>query len=77
MPAVRQIREESGLARGTIAKAFDRLRDEGLIIMIPGRGAFVSRRVMPGRPGTGTVGGPAPKEDPRAGSGAGAGISCR
>ena len=45
MPSVRQIREESGLARGTIAKAFDRLRDEGLIIMIPGRGAFVSRRL--------------------------------
>ncbi len=42
MPSVRQIREESGLARGTIAKAFDRLRDEGLIVQIPGRGAFVA-----------------------------------
>ena len=42
MPSVRQIREESGLARGTIAKAFDRLRDEGLIVQIPGRGPFVA-----------------------------------
>lgn len=44
MPSVRQIREESGLARGTIAKAFDRLRDEGLILQIPGRGPFVAPR---------------------------------
>jgi len=42
MPTVRQIREESGLARGTIAKAFDRLRDEGLIVIVSGRGPFVA-----------------------------------
>ena len=47
MPTVRQIHEESGLARGTIAKAFDRLRDEGLIIQIPGRGPFVAPRSEP------------------------------
>lgn len=42
MPSVRQIHEESGLARATIAKAFDRLRVEGLVVMIPGRGPFVA-----------------------------------
>lgn len=42
MPSVRQIREESGLARGTIAKAFDKLRADGLIMMVPGRGPFVA-----------------------------------
>ena len=44
LPSTRQIQEESGLARATIAKAFDRLRDEGLIRMVPGRGPFVSRQ---------------------------------
>lgn len=42
MPTARQIREESGLARATIAKAYDRLQEDGLIVMIPGRGAFVA-----------------------------------
>ncbi len=44
LPSTRQIQEESGLARATIAKAFDRLRDEGLVRMVPGRGPFVSRQ---------------------------------
>ncbi len=44
MPSVRQIREESGLARATIAKAFNRLQREGLIVMVPGRGPFVAPR---------------------------------
>jgi GntR family transcriptional regulator len=44
LPSTRQIQQESGLARATIAKAFDRLRDEGLARMVPGRGPFVSRQ---------------------------------
>ena len=44
LPSTRQIQQESGLARATIAKAFDRLRDEGLVRMVPGRGPFVSRQ---------------------------------
>ena len=44
LPTARQIREESGLARATIAKAFDRLRDEGLIRIVPGRGPFAAPR---------------------------------
>jgi GntR family transcriptional regulator len=44
LPSARQIQQESGLARATIAKAFDRLRDEGLIRIVPGRGPFVAPR---------------------------------
>lgn len=53
LPSTRQIQQESGLARATIAKAFDRLRDEGLVRMVPGRGPFVSRQqsVPPAREG--------------------------
>ena len=44
LPTARQIQQESGLARATIAKAFDRLRDEGLVTIVPGRGPFVAPR---------------------------------
>ena len=44
LPSVRQIKAECELDKNTIAKAFDRLRDEGLIVQIPGRGAFVAPR---------------------------------
>jgi GntR family transcriptional regulator len=44
LPSARQIQQESGLARGTIAKAVDRLRAEGLVRIVPGRGPFVARR---------------------------------
>lgn len=44
MPTARQISEESGLARGTIGKAFAKLADEGLVIMVPGRGPYVAPR---------------------------------
>jgi DNA-binding GntR family transcriptional regulator len=48
LPSTRQIQQESGLARATIAKAFDRLRDENLIKMVPGRGPFVARKTNAG-----------------------------
>ncbi|MBV9379887.1 MAG: winged helix-turn-helix transcriptional regulator [Streptosporangiaceae bacterium] len=41
LPSARTIQEESGLARETTKKAFNRLRDEGLVKMVPGRGPFV------------------------------------
>jgi GntR family transcriptional regulator len=44
LPSAREIQQESGLARATIAKAFDRLRDEGLVRIVPGRGPFVAPR---------------------------------
>ena len=56
--SARQIQEESGLARATIAKAFDRLRDEGYVRIVPGRGPFVAPRQafrtqpLPHRPAT-------------------------
>lgn len=53
LPSTRQIQQESGLARATIAKAFDRLRDEGLVRMVPGRGPFVARQQAPRQPGEG------------------------
>jgi GntR family transcriptional regulator len=42
LPSARQIQQESGLARATIAKAVDRLRAEGLVRIVPGRGPFVA-----------------------------------
>lgn len=44
LPSARQIQQESGLARATIAKAVDRLREEGYVRIVPGRGPFVSPR---------------------------------
>jgi GntR family transcriptional regulator len=44
LPTAREIQQESGLARATIAKAFDRLREEGLVRIVPGRGPFVAPR---------------------------------
>lgn len=44
LPSSRQIHEETGLSRITIAKAYNRLRDEGLIRMPPGRGPFAAPR---------------------------------
>lgn len=41
MPSAKQIQQESGLARATIAKAYNRLRDENLILVVPGRGPHV------------------------------------
>jgi hypothetical protein len=44
MPTARQIHEESGLGRQTIARAYDKLRADGLVIQDPGRGPFVAPR---------------------------------
>ena len=44
LPSAREIQQESGLARATIAKAYDRLKDEGLVRFVPGRGPFVAPR---------------------------------
>lgn len=44
LPSSRYIQETTGLARPTIAKAYARLRSEGLIRMVPGKGPFVAPR---------------------------------
>lgn len=41
MPSRFELEQEFGLAQGTISKALDRLKDEGLIVGITGRGTFV------------------------------------
>lgn len=43
VPSVRHLSEETGLARGTVQKAMDLLKDEGLIEPSKGRGYFVVR----------------------------------
>lgn len=42
LPSARYISEVTGLSRPTIAKAFARLRDDGLIVMVPGKGPFAA-----------------------------------
>jgi DNA-binding GntR family transcriptional regulator len=43
MPSERTIHEETGLAPVTIRKAIRKLRDEGLVVTVSGRGTFVKR----------------------------------
>jgi len=43
LPSERTIHEESGLAPVTIRKAIRKLRDEGLVVTVNGRGSFVKR----------------------------------
>jgi GntR family transcriptional regulator len=41
LPSIMELTEQTGLAPGTIRRAFKILIDEGLIITRPGRGTFV------------------------------------
>jgi DNA-binding GntR family transcriptional regulator len=41
IPSESTLQEEHGVSRGTVRRALDILRDEGLIITITGRGTFV------------------------------------
>ena len=44
LPSARTLSQEYGLAMGTVNKAFDVLRNEGLIVAVPGRGMYVKDR---------------------------------
>jgi DNA-binding GntR family transcriptional regulator len=44
LPSQRTLIEEYGLARGTVARAFKILSDEGLVVTVPGKGIYVRPR---------------------------------
>lgn len=41
IPSETSLVQESGLARGTVRHAVQVLRDEGVVVTVPGRGTFV------------------------------------
>ena len=41
LPSQRTLIQEHGLARGTVARAINILVDEGLVVIVPGKGAYV------------------------------------
>lgn len=43
LPSEKDLHDEFGLAPMTIRKAVRMLADEGLVVVVPGRGTFVSR----------------------------------
>ena len=43
MPSLTELTEQTGLAQGTVRRAFSVLAEEGLIVTEPGRGTFVVR----------------------------------
>ena len=42
VPSEQQLQQEFGIARGTARKSIALLREEGLVITVPGRGSFVT-----------------------------------
>lgn len=42
LPTVRDLAQQMGLAQGTVKRAYDELRGEGLVKQVQGRGTFVS-----------------------------------
>ena len=44
LPSYTTLMQEHGIARGTAAKAVQVLVDEGLVRIVPGRGAYVTER---------------------------------
>jgi DNA-binding GntR family transcriptional regulator len=42
VPSELQLQQEFGVARGTARKSIALLREEGLVITVPGRGSFVT-----------------------------------
>ena len=43
VPSIKTLAQTHGVAMGTAERALTLLRDEGLIVMVIGRGAFVNR----------------------------------
>jgi GntR family transcriptional regulator len=41
MPSIKCITQHYGVAKGTAEKALGVLRDEGLVVTVPGRGIYV------------------------------------
>ena len=41
LPSAKTLSQEHGIAVGTVMKAFDVLRNEGLVRTVPGRGVWV------------------------------------
>lgn len=41
IPSQRSLVQEYGLARGTVARAVTSLVEEGLVVIVPGKGAYV------------------------------------
>jgi GntR family transcriptional regulator len=44
LPSAKTLSQEHGIAVGTVMRAFDLLREEGLIRTVPGRGVWVVPR---------------------------------
>ena len=44
MPSIKSITQRYGVAKGTAEKAFGVLREEGLVVTVPGRGIYVIDR---------------------------------
>jgi DNA-binding GntR family transcriptional regulator len=44
MPSIKSITQQYGVAKGTAEKALAVLRDEGLVVTVPGRGIYVIDR---------------------------------
>lgn len=44
LPSITFLVQETGLAVGTVRKAIKVLSDEGLVVTVPGRGSFATRR---------------------------------
>ena len=44
LPSIPYLRQEYGIADGTVKKAMQVLKDEGLVIGVPGKGTFVIDR---------------------------------
>lgn len=41
IPSIEHLQEEFGVARGTVLRAVDVLRNEGLVRTVPGKGVYV------------------------------------
>ena len=55
IPSQKELTDRFGVARGTVAKGVRMLRDEGLVFIVTGRGAWVtpkSKRKPPRRQGS-------------------------
>lgn len=48
LPSAKTLSQRHGIAMGTVNRAFDVLREEGLVRTIPGRGVWVVDRANPG-----------------------------
>jgi GntR family transcriptional regulator len=44
LPSIPYLRQEHDIAEGTVKKAIRVLKDEGLVITVPGKGTFARRR---------------------------------